>query len=73
MHAMGGSSAGNVQAGALIAKWRFRKGPEFIVVGDKVGPPFDSVTQPVFSPDGSKVAFGAMQGKELWWKVMEVR
>lgn len=34
---------------------------------------FDQVlTQPVFNADGTKVAFGARKGRELWWKVMDV-
>ncbi|MEM1552873.1 MAG: hypothetical protein QXH03_09445, partial [Candidatus Bathyarchaeia archaeon] len=44
--------------------------PTFVVtVGETVrckGSPF------VFSPDGSKIAFGARTGTELWWKVMQV-
>ena len=25
------------------------------------------------SPDGKKVAFGARKGRELWWKVINIR
>ncbi len=28
---------------------------------------------PVFSPDGKKVGYGARVGREIWWKVLEVR
>lgn len=43
-----------------------------ILVGEK-GPDFDRVWPPIFSSDGSKLAYGAHRGKELWWKVMNVR
>ena len=45
---------------------------ELIVVGDNRGPEFDHVGVPVFSPEGKKVAYGATQGRELWWKVVDV-
>lgn len=44
-----------------------------IVVGDKQGPQFDDVGPPVFNQDGSKVAYGARQGRRLWWKVLDVK
>ena len=34
---------------------------------------FDVVGPPQFSPDGRRVAFSAVKGRELWWKVMEVK
>lgn len=43
-----------------------------IVVGKTESPPFTKVGPPVFSSDGSKVAFGAQDGEEVWWKVMEL-
>jgi hypothetical protein len=43
-----------------------------MVVGKTESPTFTSVGKPVFSPDGSKVAFGAQDGQEVWWKVMEL-
>jgi hypothetical protein len=30
------------------------------------------VTHLLFSPDGSRVAFGARRGRELWWKAVVV-
>jgi len=44
-----------------------------VVVGDCIGDAFEQVGDPVFSPDGKKVAHGARKGRELWWKVMEVK
>lgn len=41
-------------------------------VGDKKSDRFDWTGPPVFSADGTKIAFGARKGRELWWKVMEV-
>jgi Tol biopolymer transport system component len=43
-----------------------------ILIEDKVSEPFGGIWSPVFSPDGKKVAFGAWEGNELWWKVMDV-
>lgn len=45
----------------------------FVVAGTNRSEPFDQVWEPVYSPDGKKVAFGARKGRELWWKVLEVR
>ena len=46
---------------------------QFVIVGQKRSEPFDRiVTDPVFSPDSSKVAFGALKDRELWWKVISV-
>jgi Tol biopolymer transport system component len=45
-----------------------------VVSGDQRSERFDDIYgAPVFSPDGKKVAFGARKGRELWWKVMEVK
>lgn len=43
------------------------------MIGDKKGEGFDHVSNLVFSPDGSKLAFGAVKGRELWWKVMDMK
>ncbi len=40
-----------------------------VVVGDKVIEGYLHVSVPVFSPDGLKIAFGGVKGKEIWWKV----
>jgi Tol biopolymer transport system component len=37
------------------------------------GEDLDYVSQPIFCADGKKVAYGARKGRELWWKVMDVR
>jgi Tol biopolymer transport system component len=44
----------------------------FVVVGDRKLGPFDQVWDPKFSPDGKKVAFGALKGRDLWWRVVDV-
>jgi len=44
-----------------------------IEVSNYLGPKFDDVGRPIFSNDGSKVAYWARKGRELWWKVMEVQ
>lgn len=43
-----------------------------VVVGKTESPTYTSVGTPVFSSDGSKIAFGAQDGQEVWWKVMEL-
>jgi hypothetical protein len=45
----------------------------FIVIGEKRGPEFDAIFHPYFSSDGTRIAYGAKQGREYWWRVMEVR
>jgi Tol biopolymer transport system component len=45
----------------------------FIVLGGQKAEEFDWVSDPVFSRDGRKVAYGAVKGRELWWKVIEVK
>jgi len=47
-------------------KWR-------LIAGTSKSEPFDLVSEAFFSPDGRKVAFGALKGRELWWKVIEVK
>ncbi|MEI6305661.1 MAG: hypothetical protein WCP33_02465, partial [Deltaproteobacteria bacterium] len=50
-------------------------GKRFLVVSDLKGKVlrqyqnYDMVFQPVFTEDGSAVAYGALDGNELWWKV----
>jgi hypothetical protein len=45
-----------------------------MVVADNKGEEFDDwYSAPFFSADGKKVAFGARKGRELWWKVREVK
>lgn len=34
---------------------------------------FDYVSKPVFNADGTKVAFGVLQGTEFWWRTLAVR
>jgi hypothetical protein len=49
-----------------VGKW-------FLVLGDKEGPQFDEIVKVVFSPDGRKVGYGVRNGRELWWKVMNLQ
>lgn len=48
-------------------------GDWIVVCGDQRSERFDIVRDPVFRRHGKKVAFGARKGRELWWKVMEVK
>ena len=41
-----------------------------IVCGAKRSEPFDELGPPHFSADGTRIAFGARKGRELWWKVL---
>jgi hypothetical protein len=43
-----------------------------IVCGEQRSATFDEVGEPHFAADGLRVAFGARQGRELWWKVLAV-
>ena len=43
-----------------------------IVIGKMLGPEFDYVGDPLFSSDGTKVAYLAIQGREMSWKVLDV-
>lgn len=46
----------------------------FIVIGDQKGEEYDQIAwPPIISKDGKKVAFGALKGRELWRKVVDVR
>jgi len=43
------------------------------VIGTKEGRLFDQVvTDPIFSPDSKKIAYGARLGNDLWWIVEDV-
>jgi hypothetical protein len=46
---------------------------QFVVVNDEEGPKFDSVDEPVFSPDSKRLAYGAQEGRRFWWKVMQAK
>jgi hypothetical protein len=53
-------------------------GKRFVVVSDLKGKiirryrDYDMVFQPVFSADGKSIAYGVLDGNELWWKVETV-
>lgn len=58
--------------GKLFAYVIHEEGKQFLVIGQRKGEAFDAVlTNPAFSPEGQKVAFGALKGRELWWKVVD--
>lgn len=60
--------------GTTVAAVVHQKGKAHVVAGNRESAAFDFVaTAPVFSDDGTKVAFGALRGAELWWKVMDVK
>jgi Tol biopolymer transport system component len=47
---------------------------EYVGVGDQEGELCDTIfTPPIFSADGKKIAYGALKGREFWWKVLPVK
>lgn len=62
-----------INAAGKIAYAAKAGGRWFVVAGAARSEEFDFVWDPVFSADGTKIAFGARKGAELWWKVLEVR
>ncbi len=52
---------------SLAGKWT-------VIVGNKKSEAFDELDSrgPVFSPDGTRVAFGARNGRKVWWRVIDV-
>ncbi len=51
-----------------------RKGKKFrIVAGDKTSDEFDAVGAPILSADGLQVGFGAVNGREAFWKVIRLK
>ena len=54
------------------AYWGVR-GDKVVVVGELKLGEFDNVWDIRFSADGKKVAFGARIGRQLWWKVADVK
>jgi len=59
--------------GASIAFCARTEAGWVVVCGEQESPVFDEVGVPSFSPDGSKLCFGARTGRELWWRIMEVK
>ncbi len=53
-----------------IAFARKRGDKWHVVLGTTESPAFDEVGPPAFAADGTRVAFGARIGRELWWKVL---
>lgn len=53
--------------------YRARRGAHWhVVVGRTAGEAYDFVGPVQVSPDGRKVAFGALKGNELFWEVLDV-
>lgn len=56
-----------------------QSGKRFLVVSDLKGAvvskhkEYEMVFQPVFTQDGSSVAYGVLDGTDLWWKVEKLR
>ena len=59
--------------GTTVAFRVWNRYREFIAVNNREGTEFNWVSDPIFSPDGAKLAFAASKGREIWWKVLEVR
>lgn len=58
--------------GSQVAYRAMANGADHVVVDQKVSPAFTRVDHPVFSQDGKKVGFGALLGRQIWWKTMDV-
>ena len=45
---------------------------QYVVIGETKVPVEGRLTDPVFSPDGRKIGYGARLHRGLWWKVLDV-
>lgn len=59
-------------ADGKLAYTQLAKGRWYVMVGDRRSEGFDQVGPPVFSADGKQIAFGARQGRELWWRILAI-
>ncbi len=52
-----------------------REGQGYVVLGETEYGPYEPRygLQPACSPDGRKVGFGVVIGRELWWKIVDVK
>ena len=51
--------------------FRARRGNEwFVIVDDRTSVAPGIVWGPIWSPDGAQVGYGALLGREVWWKVV---
>ncbi len=58
---------------AYAYRARTLRGKDVLVFNDQMIEWFDAVlTDPVFSDDSTRLAFGARIGRDIWWKVLEV-
>lgn len=54
--------------------YRLRKESKWVLrAGDATSEEFDAAWPPAFSPDGKKISFGALKGRELWWKTLDIK
>ncbi len=59
-----------------VAHVAYRKGQGYYVIVDGFVGEVQDWADPctlVFSPDSRKLAYGARKGRELWWKVVDVK
>ena len=49
------------------------KGKRFVVIDDQIIPVGDIQTSPVFVDGDKKVGYGVREGRELWWRFIEVK
>jgi Tol biopolymer transport system component len=59
--------------GNVVALKTLAKAGQQVVLGSHRSEIFDVVYDLNFSPDSRKVAFCARKGRELWWKVMDLK
>ncbi len=59
--------------GRTVAYAGDQGGRQYVVVGDRKIEVSGRESDPVFSRDGRKVGYGARIGREIWWKVLDVR
>jgi len=43
-----------------------------MVINGEESESYDDIREPIFSPDGRYVCYGARIGNELWWVVDEI-
>jgi hypothetical protein len=56
----------------LVAYGAEEKDRKYVVIGTRKTETPDRISDPAFSPDGKSIGYGALIGRELWWKVLEV-
>jgi len=56
--------------GTRVAFRARRGGDWFVMIDDRKSAAPGIVWGPIWSPDGTQVGYGALQGRDVWWKVM---